>query len=127
MSKKSEVIVRMYAKRHTSEVIVSGRLLGLVPPELYNGVLKVKNAGRKLFDSPTMPMSEFGLAEDVEGLRLAITAKIIDGEDVVGKKILFTEPLSFISQVQKDVAHIWMQSKGGDTIIVKAKTKCTEG
>lgn len=75
-----------------------GRLIGLVDDKEFHCIKDSKRVQNKMFSSETKPLKE--IADNfscLNGLRMVIAVKSIDGKSVRGKKLFITERLSLIS------------------------------
>lgn len=103
----------------TKVVTYVGRCLGLLTQEQFNAVIQREEVFRKLYTVPTKKLREIGKRDIVENFRLAFALKKKGGEEIHRKKILFTGPLEFISEVKSNGDSIFINSKNKEFLIVE--------
>ena len=79
-----------------------GRLLGLVDDSEFYRILNSKRTQNKVFSSQTKPLKEIAGYTRLDGLRLVIAIKEIDGESIGGKHLFITERLNMVGNVETD-------------------------
>lgn len=88
--------LNMYSTENVSNY--EGRLLGLVTPEMFYEFINNQSTLSRLYTSGTVRCDDILYKGDINGLRLAVTLKKKNNENVCGRKILFSEPLDMISE-----------------------------
>jgi hypothetical protein len=80
-----------------------GRLLGLITDKEFTSLIKDTDIQKKCYTSATIPLSEIvDNYEDLDGYRMTIAVKEIDGKSVIGQKLFVTERLSLVSYLNTD-------------------------
>jgi len=91
--KKKKVVIELCEHRRTYE----GRLLGLIDDREFSAVLEKKRYQNKLFSSETTPLNSIVSNHSrLNGMRLALAIRKIDGKVVGGKHLFITERLDFV-------------------------------
>jgi hypothetical protein len=81
----------------------TGRLIGLVNDKEFAAIIRNKELQKKCFTSATMPLTDIvDHHEKLEGYRMVIAMKKVDGEPIIGNKLFITERLSLISYLDND-------------------------
>jgi len=83
------------------DVKYGGRFLGLITNEEFNALFKDKTIQNKAYTKESLPLADIMGLGDIENLRLVMTVKSRDGEDVPSKTLFVSDRLSMISNETK--------------------------
>lgn len=97
---KKKITVELSDNKKTYQ----GRLLGLIDDKEFHCIMKHRSTQNKIFSGETKPLKEIiDSYQNLEGLRLVVALKKIDGKSVLGKKQLFiSEKLNYIASQTTD-------------------------
>jgi len=88
----------------------TGRLLGLVNDSEFYRIVSSRRTQNKLFSSETKPLKDITDNYDaLDGMRIAIAVRTIDGEPAPPKRLFITERLEMVAKVEKDQVGILAQ------------------
>jgi hypothetical protein len=81
----------------------SGRLLGLITDKEFASLIKSVDVQKKCYTSATMPLSEIvDNYEELDGYRIVVAVKEVNGKSIIGQKLFVTERLSLVSYLNSD-------------------------
>lgn len=92
---KKQIELQILGK--TIEVTYKGRLLGLLTPEEYAGIIEKPDLRNKIMTVSTTSLESISDLYSVENLRMAIVVKQRNDINISRKLLLITEPLEFLS------------------------------
>ena len=95
-SNKKQIELQVFGKG--LEAKYTGRLLGLLSDKEYDALFVKPELKDKMSTVETVSLNVIGKMEDVAGLRLAMTVRTKNEEEVLPRKVLFiSEPLEHVS------------------------------
>jgi len=115
---KKYVELEVYGQGDQLKIV--GRLLGLLTPKEYAGIIKKPELRSKLSTVETTKIAEISELVDVEGLRLALVVKKKDEEAVFKKTLFVTEQLDLISHVVSDDDITFVGKDGSYILLTEA-------
>ena len=78
--------------------IYTGRLLGLIGDKEFHCITNKRSAQNKIFSSQTMPLEEItDNYTELNGLRIVLALKEVDGKEIQGKHLFISEKLNYIA------------------------------
>lgn len=120
-TEKDYTVLEIYDR--TTPTIYEGRLLGMLSPEEYAGIINKKELRNKLFTVETKKCSEIAKMTSVDGFRLVMVVRVKNKTVITKKVLLFTEPLSLITNVYNDKNYLTLSGKDGSYITLREKNK----
>jgi len=113
---KEEVSVVIF--EDSKEIKFTGRCLGFLSPEEYQALISNSKLRRSLFDVETksIPNISKPIGNDISGPslnshRLAFAVKKMGEKEVMGKKVIISSPLEYVSVESKDNSEVGFTGK----------------
>lgn len=110
------VLVKLFEDSKEKEFI--GRCLGFLSPEEYENSINCPKLIKNLFGVMTKTISEITRPKgnNINSLnlgshRLAFAVKKIEDDVIVGKKLVITSPLEYVSVESEDNSEVWFTGK----------------
>jgi len=86
-----------------TDIKYTGRFLGFLKDDEFNALTQNKKVAHKIESRETKNFTDVcSVNDELEGKRLVMAIKKIDGKGIVGKKLFVTEKLDYITQVIGD-------------------------
>ena len=100
--------------------IYEGRFLGFIKDDEFNAMAQEKDAAAKVESRETKDMVGICRAmDDVEGMRLVLTAKKINGKNTKTKTLFISEKLTMIREVS--TTNVTFMLDNGDDMLAEEK------
>lgn len=116
MGKKQMVKIELCGKEQRE---YKGRLLGLINQNEFFRIMNSRRLQTKLFSHKTVAVKKIAdYAADLEGLRIVLAIKEIEGSHAGGKNLFITEPLGVISHVSDGEDEVGILSEEGEYLFV---------
>jgi hypothetical protein len=101
-----------------------GRLLGIMSDEDFHVLIGKKEAQNKLFTAETKPLSEIGRNYDkLDGKRIIMTIREVDGTPLVERKFFVTEKLGMISFYNENSGVLCAECEEGGYVYIEEEVK----
>ena len=120
MATEEKQYVELEVYGQSEQLKIVGRLLGLLTPKEYAGIIKKPELRAKLSTVETTKIGEIAELVDVEGLRLAMVVKKKDETTVFKKTLFFTEQLDLISHVVSEDDITFVGKDGSYILLTEA-------
>ena len=102
-SKSQKVKLFIYGTDYNNaEVEYDGRCLGFINEPQFVMIEKDKELRSKVYTSESKTLNDIKSETNIKGMRLVLAISKNNKESILGKKLLVTEPLDFVSVVDKD-------------------------
>ena len=120
-SNKDELVELVIMKNNESHISYRGRFIGFIDELQFNIIREHKDIIRKVFSKGTQSINVLSRWDNLNGLRLVLDVKQINGSPIEQRKLLMTSKLDFITCfIPRESAEI-ISLKGDIISIAKVK------